>query len=182
MTPPPQLPATTLLVLGAPGTGARTLCAAMASQPLVPGLRVVCGEDLGDGALAAALHSSAESPTAVLLMGLDLPCAASHRAAQEACDARLRRALADAGCGYRVVYGQGSQRIDNALRALNAIKTIAKSALSACAEADLDSDFGSDGAGRFARLRAWNCEKCSDPVCEHRLFTARAGQSAAPAA
>lgn len=174
MTQPLPLPATTLLVLGAPGTGARNLCAAMASQPQALGLRVVCGEDLGDGAIAAALHSSAGSPAAVLLMGLDLPCAASHRAAQEACDARLRRALADAGCGYRVVYGQGSQRIDNALRALNAIKKIAKSALPDCAEADFDSDFGRDGTGRFARLRAWNCEKCSDPVCEHRLFTARA--------
>jgi hypothetical protein len=29
---------------------------------------------------------------------------------------------------------------------------------------------------RTQRLRAWNCEKCSDPVCEHRLFTSLVDQ------
>ena len=26
------------------------------------------------------------------------------------------------------------------------------------------------------RLRAWDCEKCSDPECEHRLFTSLVAQ------
>lgn len=178
MTPPAHPNVPTLLVLGAPGTGAIAMGAAVAGQPAAQGLRVVCGEDLGDSAVAAALHS-ATGRTAVLLMGLDLPCAASERAAQEACDARLRRALADAGASYRVVYGHGPRRVDNAVKAI-ATKKIAESALPVSAQAVFDLDSGSED-GRFVRLRAWNCEKCSDPVCEHRLFSARAGRGAAPA-
>ena len=32
------------------------------------------------------------------------------------------------------------------------------------------------------RLRAWDCEKCSDPECEHRLFSALASRGSAPRA
>lgn len=32
------------------------------------------------------------------------------------------------------------------------------------------------------RLHAWDCEKCSDPDCEHRLFSALSGRGAASGA
>ena len=176
MTPPAPPTASTLLVLGAPGTGAAALCTALAAHPAARGLRMVCGEEVRDIAAAAAGWHRGTDCTTVLLMGLDLPCAASARAAQEACDARLRRALAEAGTSYRVVYGDGSQRIANAIRA---IKNIAVNAIPTSAEAQFNLDSGTD-EGRFVRLRAWNCEKCSDPECEHRLFTGRTGRSAVP--
>ena len=100
-----------------------------------------------------------------LLMGLDQPCPADERAAQEARDAQLRTALAAASIPYRVVYGTGEQRTRNALIA---IQNVAPQAYSIGARAASDTE----SAPRTARLRAWNCEKCSDPICEHRLFTA----------
>lgn len=108
----------------------------------------------------------------ILLMGLDLPCPTSERAAQEAADARLRADLTQVGMGYRVVYGHGEQRIANAL---NAIKNIASSTYPSSARGNFDSDSGSS-TRTAPRPRAWNCEKCSDPECEHRLFTALMGR------
>lgn len=123
---------------------------------------------------ALALHRRADL---TLLMGLDedVPLQGeitpSNRPSREACDALLRKALADAGVTYRVVYGQGQQRVEHALKAIN---SVAISAYPESARGIFDSDSGS----RPARLRAWNCEKCSDPECEHRLFTALMEQSA----
>ncbi|MBC5782408.1 ATP-binding protein [Ramlibacter sp. USB13] len=81
-----------------------------------------------------------------LVMGLDLPSSTGH----EAEDARIRAQLQAAGVVFQVVYGQGAQRLQSALLALG---------LGERSERD-------EG-------RAWNwvCEKCSDPACEHRLFT-----------
>jgi HTH-type transcriptional repressor of NAD biosynthesis genes len=76
-------------------------------------------------------------------------------------DTLVRQALERAGIPYRVVYGQGHQRLNNALLALG---------LS-----------GEDEAARMTRENAqfainegrtqWQCNECSDPDCEHRLFT-----------
>jgi nicotinamide riboside kinase len=67
---------------------------------------------------------------------------------REPVDAMLRRLLAEAGVAYRVVYGRGEERVANALRALG----------------------HAPGGGDAPRWQ-WTCEKCSDPQCEHRLFT-----------
>jgi nicotinamide riboside kinase len=93
-----------------------------------------------------------------LLTGLDLPWVADglQRAGpqvRDEVDALTRKALADAGVAYRVVYGQGSERVANALAAI-------------------DSSFAGQPAAGNRRWQ-WNCEKCSDPQCEHRLFTAK---------
>jgi hypothetical protein len=90
---------------------------------------------------------AAASCDAALLMGLDLPSCAGG----EAEDARIRALLQSAGVPYQVVYGQGAQRLQSALQAL------------ALAERAED-----DGSGR---AWTWVCDKCSDPACEHRLFT-----------
>lgn len=98
-----------------------------------------------------------------LVTGLDLPWVADglqrdglHM--REPVDAQLRAALARGGIAYQVVYGHGSARSAHAIRAIDSI----------AANAD-KSSAGSVYSSQ--RPWAWNCEKCSDPVCEHRLFS-----------
>ena len=105
------------------------------------------------------LNISAHAPNLILLTGLDLPVPGALAVQQAAEDRRLRQALLAAGLGWRVVYGQGSQRTQNALQALAEVAPWAWTA--AVSEAE---------AGRWQRLAA-NCEKCGDAACEHRLFT-----------
>ena len=160
--------------MGAPGTGAQALHAALqadGTNGLPAGLRILSSESAGvDGSMLRTL--AATPRTVVLLMGLDLPCPSDDRAAQEAEDARLRTALAGAGVGFRVVYGQGAQRTAHALFAINSRASSAYPA-SAGGHFSIESE---DNADRPLRLRNWSCEKCSDPACEHRLFTALPSQ------
>jgi nicotinamide riboside kinase len=88
-----------------------------------------------------------------LLMGLDLislPQAAVQRNADEA----LRAALSQHALPFATVYGTGAARMAHALQAVRFHQ--------------------SDTAGlpQPASRWRWPCEKCSDPACEHRLFTA----------
>jgi hypothetical protein len=66
---------------------------------------------------------------------------------REPVDALVRAALAKAGVAYKVIYGHGDQRLK---QALDAIRT---------------------PSGRSTGTWRWPCEKCSDPQCEHRLFS-----------
>jgi nicotinamide riboside kinase len=103
---------------------------------------------------------------ATLLMGLDLPWVADGLQrdgpqVRAPVDERLRQALERACIAYRVVYGQGTQRLNNALLALGLP--------------------GEDDTARAARENAqfainngrtvWQCNDCSDPECEHKLFS-----------
>ena len=101
-----------------------------------------------------------------LVMGLDLPWVADGLQrdgphAQGPVDMLVRQALERAGIAYRVVYGQGHQRLNNALLALglpgedDTARTIRENAQFAINE------------GRTV----WQCNECSDPACEHKLFT-----------
>lgn len=96
-----------------------------------------------------------------LVMGLDLPWVADGlqrdaSASREHTDRLVRELLARAGVAYRVVYGTGEDRPRNALAALppGLAQRPAPPA----------------GAARWQ----WQCGKCSDPDCEHRLFTSLA--------
>jgi len=106
----------------------------------------------------------------VLVTGLDLPWVPDGLQrdgphVREPVDALIRAALARAGVGYRVVYGQGPERLAAALRAIG--------------EADSDTQGASAPAAATATAAAESkpsafrgyCDKCGDPVCEHRLFT-----------
>jgi nicotinamide riboside kinase len=88
--------------------------------------------------------------------GLDLPWSGDSQQEQHRLqvDARLRAALQDAGIAYGVVYGTGPQRLHNALRLLVPQDT---------------------PPVRWTGM----CEKCSDPDCEFRLFTALQNSKAA---
>lgn len=160
-----------IAVLGAPRSGKTRLAAelahALAGRPV----------SVSDGAalLAAIVGDPGRTPPSLeeldalalahgrqygltLLLGLDLLPPAEARAG-EAVDKALRGALASAGLAYKVIYGQGAQRLQNALLAI-------EGAGAAPPEARLAAQYGLQG-GRVA----WRCENCSDPACEHRLFT-----------
>ena len=144
-----------IVLLGAPGTGAQDLADALA-------VHLATTPSPTPVTLTVLAHFSALERTAsmALLMGLDLPCPPDQQPAQQAADAQLRAALNAAGVAYRVVYGTGPARLASALRALGAVLGMP------------ESDALQANESRAARLRAYGCEKCSDPVCEHRLFTA----------
>jgi nicotinamide riboside kinase len=88
-----------------------------------------------------------------LVTGLDLPWIADGLMrdgphVREPVDALVRSILRESDIPFRVVYGRGPDRLAHALDAIGA------------------------GEGRAeAGNWAWNCEKCSDPQCEHKLFT-----------
>ena len=95
-----------------------------------------------------------------LLCALDLP---------DAHELQLRAALAQAGTAYQVLYGPPAAQLRNAL---NAIDLIATRACPSSAEVELEPE------PSRPRLRAWGCEECVEPQCEHRLFTALRGLGA----
>lgn len=100
---------------------------------------------------------------ATLVTGLDLPWVPDglHRDAahpREEVDALLRSLLQRAGVPFQVIYGSGAQRLHAALAAL---------ATAGVLPAQLAVRPPQDAPGRWLGL----CEKCSDPDCEHRLFT-----------
>ncbi|PUA99598.1 hypothetical protein C8C99_4487 [Acidovorax sp. 107] len=168
----PAPPSPLIALLGAPHTGVEALAQALRQQIAPGSVRI----SLHHPHLTSPLPARSSEPDAValtLLMGLDSPCPAGERTAQEATDAHLRTALAAASIPYRVVYGAGEQRIRNALIAIQKIAPQAYPTSTMAAR-------GIENASKAARLRAWNCEKCSDPTCEHRLFTALVEQRDTP--
>lgn len=96
-----------------------------------------------------------------LLMGLDLPWVPDglfrdSAQVREVCDAILRRELQGAGIGFTPVYGQNEARLQAALRVVGARLGVPLVSADPAWE---------QGTGR------WSCENCSDPDCEHKLFT-----------
>lgn len=96
-----------------------------------------------------------------LLMGLDLPWVPDGLfrdgpALRTATDAVLRRELQAASIPFQTLYGPLDSRAQQALRAIGTLL-----------ERSLVSEDPHWAQGR----RPWTCEKCSDPDCEHRLFT-----------
>lgn len=107
-----------------------------------------------DGSLYRFALGRLRAYDVILLTGLDLPWVADglYRDGphvREPVDALVREALRKAGVAYRVVYGTGRQRLQGALAAIDA----------ALAPPSPAGDL------------KWQCEKCSDPECEHRLFS-----------
>jgi len=101
-----------------------------------------------------------------LLTGLDLPWVADGLQrdgphVRGPVDTLVRQALEQAGIAYQVVYGQGHQRLNNALLALGLPgEDVAASVTRENAQFAIND-------GRTV----WQCNECSDPACEHRLFT-----------
>ena len=111
-----------------------------------------------DDALYANALTAHRSYAITLLMALDLPSTMEeeHR---DRVDASLRAAFARSGTPYSVIHGRGSERLASAWNAVNASAEAAGNA---------------SGRGRICgeqRPWFWPCDKCSDPACEHRLFS-----------
>jgi nicotinamide riboside kinase len=92
-----------------------------------------------------------------LLTGLDLPWVADGLQrdgphVRGPVDALVRDSLAKAGVNFRVVYGQGAERLRSALAAIDPASA---------------PPVGADAR----RPWSWSCEKCGDPDCEQHLFT-----------
>lgn len=115
-----------------------------------------------DTSLAAeALEWQRDHADLNLLMGLDLPWVADglfrdSPAVRAATDAVLRRLLQSAGVPFQSIYGHGPERTRQALRAIGRL---------------LDLDLAPADPEWAAGRRAWTCEACSDPDCEHKLFS-----------
>lgn len=159
-----------IAVLGAPRTGKTRLAAelaqALAQRPITVSDGTAWLAAITDRGRARPPRDElntlarAHGPSCDLhlLMGLDLLPLAEARAA-DAVDAALRAALLDAGLAYKVIYGQGAQRLQNALLAI-------EGSGAAAPDARLAAQYGLQGG-----CVAWRCENCSDPDCEHKLFT-----------
>jgi ribosomal protein S27AE len=99
----------------------------------------------------------------VLLMGLDEP---TRDAATEREDTRLRAHLAKSGKAFHVLYG-GRQ---GCLQAAVALLNLQDATFLVANNADYSTASSTISAEHQEHWR-WNCDKCSDPECEHRLFT-----------
>lgn len=113
-----------------------------------------------------ALHRYAlerqRSYQATLVTGLDLPWVADGLQREGAhvrgpVDQLVRAALRRARVDFQVVYGSGAARLASALDALAGLGIAGGGA----ARAEPDA----------TRPWAWDCDKCSDPECEHKLFS-----------
>lgn len=101
-----------------------------------------------------------------LVTGLDLPWVADglQRDGPQMrgpIDSLVRQALDREGLAYRVVYGLGSKRLDNALLALG-LNVEDSTAQQVRAQSQFAINQG---------RTLWQCNECSDPDCEHKLFT-----------
>ena len=121
----------------------------------------------GDDSLYASTLLFQRQFDFTLLTATDLPWVAdgfqrSGPLQRSQFDARLRRTLDADGQAYRVIYGSGPERLQKALAGIGRGE----------AGDPIEPPIGPDRAGPVWR---WSCEKCSDPECEHRLFTERLG-------
>ncbi len=155
-----------IAILGAPATGKTRLARdLMRHRPDLhvtdspPLLRALPGRPHADDAMLLELRREhLRRHDLTLLTGLDLAwehAVETHAGAhpQEQADAWLRAVLGGAGIAYQVVYGSGPERAGNALNII--------------------SHHQDRENRRSCAPSPWtgSCEKCSDPQCEHRLFT-----------
>ena len=164
-------------LVGAPHSGVHELLEALTAEldvhtaqlhPLMQAL------PSADSTLPASPEASLPPLTPItLLTGLDWPCPPAEQENREQCDAELRRKLQASGTPYRVVYGSTARRLTSALAAAQALQAPAQSTAASLTRAPIGSADGRDEDGDQGpfKMRSWGCEKCSDPVCEHRLFT-----------
>ena len=170
--PPCRAPARTA-VLGAPGTGAEALVAALHAAAPTGGpahgwtcVPVHLEADTTHPARALqALRAS--GCTQAWLMGLDgLPPAGVTATgnggadARERQDATLRDLLHMLGWTYVVFYGPPAARLRQAMALLEPAGAAMATAGPPAARPRPTNQ----------REPAWGCEKCSDPDCERRLF------------
>ena len=100
----------------------------------------------------------------VLLMGLVSTETAPPAPALDAADQHIRATLSQAGVAYQVIYGRGNERLEHALQACEDLRAHSAPPAQSGTMAAMASD-------KKPRAWTWMCDKCSDPVCEHRLLS-----------
>ena len=202
-----------IAVVGAQNTGKTSLCQALAAQLHAAGKRAAVvtplassdflllfsaagGQraevviiDVDTAAFCVPIMSNPSITLHPLVMGLDLPTVPDCLTLQTAQDALIRGQLAAAGLAFNVIYGQGSDRKVQALRAIGRHATGVR--LEPCTSSETPILIAIDQPNALARATkplqvdealarnatapksrwAWACDKCSDPECERRLFT-----------
>lgn len=144
-----------IALLGASGSGKTWLASQLARALTNTGQGIQVDE-------AETLDALPASPSVILLLGLDL---SPPTQIQWHADQALRQSLVTAAKPFQVIYGQGQQRLLNALQAL-------KTASADAVLADPGTPSATPpGQGEKRKPWVWACEKCSDPVCEHRLLS-----------
>lgn len=126
----------------------------------------------GDASLYANALAAQRRYAITLLTALDIPWVADALRdgdhARGPTDALVRAALSRAGLSFAVVHGTGGERLANAWNAINAI-------------AGNEDQARARGRGDAKPTSwSWPCEKCSDPECEHRLFSDLLGRRDTP--
>ena len=162
-------------IVGAAGSGKSWLAQALNSALLAHGHSVRLSDRLGESPSNAAYSTTlaavdwwiteASMPSPVsglgvttLLMGLDLPGLGPEQHSE---DRALRQGLSVTQNPFRIVYGLGVQRLNNALLALG-LTQVNTAAWQDRERAQFKINGGRD---------TWVCNDCSDPACEHQLFT-----------
>ncbi len=134
-----------IAIVGAPGTGVMELLNALPTALLAAGLPRTCG-------LSAAPALDPHPPFELVLL-CGLPRTRADPQAQHI-DTRLRQALDACGRPYAVVYGDSAaQRIHSAVQAI------------------AHHQQAGFNPPTSQTPWQWQCEKCSDAACEHRLFS-----------
>jgi len=148
-----------IVVLGTCAAERTALAAALATRLQQDGVAATVSADL---LAIEAAPAARQREAVILLLGIDPAPGRAADGAAQAQDARLRAWLLRAGRPFSVIHGSAAERLENALRTVRA-------ALPG-AGAMQQGNRPSEPAGR-SRPWAWSCEKCSDPDCEHQLFT-----------
>ena len=118
-----------------------------------------------DGELLRFALGRQQAYGATLVTGLTCPGSPTAGTATPASRARGRRCAGAQSPAWRRprpsrwCSGQGPQRLDSALQALDAAGVLPAGIVRRTRESDA------------AQAWTWVCDKCSDPACEHRLFT-----------
>ena len=100
----------------------------------------------------------------VLLMGLASAGTAPPAPALNAADQQIRATLNQAGVAYQVIYGPGNERLQHALQACEGLRARSAPPVESGTIAAM-------ATVKKPRAWTWMCDKCSDPVCEHRLLS-----------
>lgn len=153
-----------IAIHGAVGAGKAALTTALANA------LTKRGGDTAHIALSPPIDSTSWDCT--LLCGLDWSDGesaidSSLRERYDRDDAQLRNALMSIGAAFQVVYGVGDVWVSNAIKAIDAANGNLMVTAPSTAQGNAPTNVHANDDPKWR----WDCEKCGDSSCEHRLFS-----------